>query len=94
VEPVTLAQAGPVAILLVGIGLLYRAFIKGDVVVGSLYREQVERADKSEARAVKAEARADKAETQAQRNTEALVAVTDAVKSALEQRRSGPDATR
>jgi hypothetical protein len=69
VDPVTLAQAGPVAILLVGIGLLYRAFIKGDVVVGSLYREQVERADKSEARAVKAEARADKAETQAERNT-------------------------
>jgi hypothetical protein len=94
VDPVTLAQAGPVAILLVGIGLLYRAFIKGDVVVGSLYREQVERADKSEARAVKAEARADKAETQAERNTEALVAVANTVKSGLEQRTGGSDAPR
>lgn len=84
-DPLALAQAGPVAILLLGIGLLYRAFQKQDIVPGSLYRSQVDRADKSETRAVKAEARADKAEVQATRNTEALVAVTDTVKTALER---------
>jgi hypothetical protein len=89
VDPLSLAQAGPVAIVLVGIALLYRAFIKGDIVVGSLYRDQVVRADKSEARAVKAELRADRAETQAQRNTESLVAVADTVKTGLENRGMG-----
>lgn len=86
--PVELAQAGPVAILLVGIALLYRAFVKGDVVVGSMYREQATLRQKAEDRAVKAEGRADKAETQAERNTEALVAVTAVVKQALDQRGS------
>lgn len=36
-DPVTLAQAGPVAILLVGIGLLFRAFKNGDMVPGHIY---------------------------------------------------------
>lgn len=75
-DPVALAQAGPVAILLLGIGVLYRAFVKGDIVPGSLYRSM--------------EARAEKAETQAERNTDALEAVAATVKIALE-RRGGPD---
>lgn len=75
-DPVTLAQAGPVAILLVGIGFLYRAFVKGDIVPGTVYRAAVERAER--------------AETQAERNTDALEAVTQTVKTALERR--GPDA--
>lgn len=54
----TLAQAGPVAILLVGIVLLFRAFVRGDIVPGWLYRlEQEQRM---------------KAETSAIRNSEAL----------------------
>jgi hypothetical protein len=44
VDPVALAQAGPVAILLVGIGLLARAFIRGDFVPGHIYKsEQAQR---------------------------------------------------
>jgi hypothetical protein len=71
-DPIALAQAGPVAILLVGIAFLYRAFVKGDVVPGSLYRDAI--------------ARAERAETQAERNTESLAAVTATVRQALEQR--------
>lgn len=48
-DPVTLAQAGPVAILLAGIGLLARAFIRGDVVPGWIYRKAEERAERAEA---------------------------------------------
>jgi hypothetical protein len=59
--PAELAQAGPVAILLVGIGLLFRAFIKGDIVPGHIYRQEVEQRQK--------------AETQAERNAEALAAL-------------------
>lgn len=66
------------ALLVAGIGLLYRAFIKGDIVVGSMYREQVARADK-------AELRADKMEIQAERNTEAIQAVAATVKAAGER---------
>jgi hypothetical protein len=68
VDPVT---------LLVGIGLLYRAFIKGDIVPGSIYRSAVERAEK--------------AETQAERNTDALEAVAVTVRTALEQRGGSAD---
>lgn len=77
-DPVSLAQAGPVAILLVGIALLYRAFIKGDVVPGSLYRDTV--------------ARAEKAEIQAERNTDAIEAVAATLKAAGEraERRDAP----
>ena len=74
-DPISLAQAGPVAILLAGIAFLYRAFVRGDIVPGSLYR------DERDARI--------KAETQAERNTEALEAVVLTVKTALEQR--GPE---
>ncbi len=70
-SPLDLAQAGPVAILLVGIGLLYRAFVKGDVVPGSVYRDMV--------------ARAEKAETQEQRNSEAIESVAGTMKLALER---------
>lgn len=68
------------AILLVGIGLLYRAFIRGDIVPGSLYRAM--------------EARAEKAETQAERNTDALEAVAATLKTALEQRDRSSDVAR
>jgi hypothetical protein len=76
VDPLSLTQAGPVAILLAGIYGLWRAFVRGDIVPGSLYREAI--------------ARAEKAETQAERNTDALEAVTATVKQALEQRAAGP----
>lgn len=57
----TLAQAGPAAILLVGIVFLFRAFVTGSIVPGWLYRlEQEQRA---------------KAETQAERNAQALAAL-------------------
>lgn len=65
-------QAGPVAILIAGILGLWRAFIRGDIVPGSLYRDERELRRK--------------AETQAERNTEALEAVVLTVKTALEQR--------
>jgi hypothetical protein len=67
----------PVAALLIGgigsgLAILWRAFIKADIVPGSLYRDAV--------------ARAERAETQAERNTDALEEVTATVKLALEQR--------
>lgn len=60
-DPIALAQAGPVAILLAGIFLLGRAFIRGDVVPGFIYRAEV--------------AQRQIAETQALRNAEALTAL-------------------
>lgn len=60
-DPVALAQAGPVAILIVGIGLLFRAFVKGDIVPGHIYRAEV--------------AQRQKAETQAERNAAALASL-------------------
>jgi hypothetical protein len=60
-DPIALAQAGPVAILLVGMGLMFRAFIKGDIVPGHIYRSEV--------------AQRQIAETQAERNAEALAAL-------------------
>lgn len=77
---IDLAQAGPVAILLAGLGLLYRAFTHGDIVPGSLYRAM--------------ELRAEKAETQAERNTDALEAVAATLKTALEQRDRSSDVAR
>ena len=70
-DPVTLSQAGPVAILIAGIAILYRAFVKGDIVPGSLYRDAVSRAEK--------------AEVQAERNTDAIEAVAATVKAAGER---------
>ena len=72
-DPVALAEAGPVAILLVGIGLLTWGFVKGYVVPGWLYRQEREQRVK--------------AEIQAERNTDALEAVAATVQKALDARR-------
>ncbi len=79
-DPIALADAGPVAILLVGIGLLGFGFVKGYVVPGYLYRQE------REARII--------AETQAQRTTEALLKATSVVDKSIDARegRSGTDA--
>jgi hypothetical protein len=71
-DPISLAQAGPVAILLVGIGALAAAFVRGTIVPGWLYTQEREQRIK--------------AETQAERNTEALEAVASTVKAALDDR--------
>lgn len=60
-ELLSLAQAGPVAILLVGIVAIVRAFVTGSIVPGWLYRAEVEQRQK--------------AETQAERNAEALASL-------------------
>lgn len=60
-DPIALAQAGPVAILLVLGGLFFRAIIKGDLVPGHVYLAEREQRQK--------------AETQAERNAEALAAL-------------------
>jgi hypothetical protein len=76
INPLDLAQAGPVAILLVFIAVGVAAFVKGTVVPGWLYRQEREQRQK--------------AETQADRNTESLAIVSrflDARRSTL----SGPD---
>jgi uncharacterized membrane protein YciS (DUF1049 family) len=72
-DPVALAEAGPVAILLVGIALLALGFVKGYVVPGWLYRQEREQRIK--------------AEIQAERNTDAIEAVTATVQKALDERR-------
>jgi len=74
-DPLTLAQAGPIAILLAALGFLYRAFVRGDVVPGTIYREAI--------------ARAEKAETQAERNTEELARAAATVRQALDRGRDG-----
>lgn len=74
-DPIALAQAGPVAILLVFITAVVLGAIRGDWVPGYLYKAAL--------------ARAEKAETQSERNTDALEAVASTVKTALEQRRDG-----
>lgn len=72
----TLAQAGPAAILLVGIVLLFRAFVRGDIVPGWIYRlEQDQRM---------------KAETVAIRNSEALAALAKAAANGGVKRDAGP----
>lgn len=68
-DPIALAEAGPVAILLVGIGAVTWGFIRGWIVPGWLYR--LEREQRL------------KAETQAERNTEAIAEITATVKKAL-----------
>jgi hypothetical protein len=60
-ELLDLAQAGPVAILLVGIAAVVRAFVTGAIVPGWIYRAEVEQRVK--------------AETQAERNADALAAL-------------------
>ena len=60
-ELLTLAQAGPIAILLVGITAVVRAFVTGAIVPGFIYRAEVEQRQK--------------AETQAERNAEALASL-------------------
>lgn len=75
--------------IVTGVGILYRAVLKGDFVPGSIYRHQVELTANERRRGDKAEARADKAETQAERNTEALREVTATVKLAVQQRERG-----
>lgn len=75
-DPISLAQAGPVAILLVFIAALATAFVKGTVVPGWVYQQQVIRADKAEAIAERAVA--------------AVEAVTATVQKSLDDRsRSG-----
>jgi hypothetical protein len=60
-DPIALAQAGPVAILIVGFALFFRAVIKGDLVPGHVYLAEREQRMK--------------AETQAERNADALAAL-------------------
>ena len=70
IDPITLAQAGPVAILLFGITMVVIGFTRGDIIPGFVYRqEQAQRA---------------KAEAQAERSTEAMAALTATVQKALD----------
>jgi len=68
VDPVALAQAGPVAILIAGFVLFFRAIVKGDLVPGHLY--QAEKAQRIEA------------EKQALQNATSLAALAKAAVSA------------
>lgn len=77
-DPIALADAGPVAILLVGIGLLALGFVRGYVVPGYLYRQE------REARIL--------AETQAQRTTEALLKAATVVDKSIDARSGDADA--
>ena len=76
-DPIALAEAGPVAILLVGIGLLAIAFVRGYVVPGWIYKAAIDRAER--------------AETQAQRTTEALLKATTVVDKSIDARAADPD---
>lgn len=51
-ELLRLAQAGPVAILLVGIVVFARLILKGELVAGYLYQAAVEKRDLAEMRVV------------------------------------------
>lgn len=64
IDPIAIAQAGPVAILLVLLLGLFRAFTNGDLVPGHVYRAEREQRMK--------------AETQAERNADALAALARA----------------
>lgn len=81
-DPISLAQAGPVAILLVAVALLYRAFQRQDIVPGQLYRD--ERDARLRAESVTAANTVALAE-----NTLALKDVTATVKQSLENRAAG-----
>ena len=48
-DPVSLAQAGPVAILLFILAGLFAAIVRGDLVPGFIYKAAVLRAEKAEA---------------------------------------------
>lgn len=72
IDPYQLAEAGPVAILLVGITALAVGFVRGWVVPGWLYHQ--ERAQRI------------KAETQAERNTEALETVARTIQTFVDDR--------
>jgi len=58
VDIVNLADGGPVVILLAGIGTLFLAFVRGDIVPGYIYRQE------RDWRRI--------AETQAERNSESI----------------------
>ncbi len=75
-DPVALSQAGPVAILLVGIGLLGIGFVKGYVVPGWLYRQERDQRFK--------------AEELAEANGKVLEQLASTVKAALDARRERP----
>lgn len=77
-DPIVAALVAGIA---AGLTALWRAFIKGDLVPGSIYRAQVALTEAERQRA-------DKADTQVERNTEALNGVTSTVKLSLEQRQS------
>ena len=75
-DPVQLSEAGPVAILLAGIGLLALGFVRGYVVPGWLYRQERDQRLK--------------AETQAERNADNIEAIVSTVRAALDAgRRDG-----
>lgn len=76
--------------IVTGLGILFRAFLRGDVVAGSTYRLALKTAnDERKARQL-AERRADKADIQVDRNTDAVRELTASVKTPRE--RSGtPD---
>jgi hypothetical protein len=78
VDPIALADAGPVAILLVGIAAVALGFVRGYIVPGYMYKQE------REARIV--------AETQAQRNSELLLKATNVVDKSIDARTSGDDA--
>ena len=70
IDLITLAQAGPAVLLLLGIIRLYTSFIAGDVIPGHIFRaEQAQRA---------------KAEAQAERNAESIAANTAIVRQILD----------
>lgn len=43
------AQWGPVSLLVAGIGALFAAFVRGDIVPGWIYKAAIKRAEKAEA---------------------------------------------
>lgn len=77
-DPIALADAGPVAILLVFISAVVLGAVRGVWVPGWLYRQE------REARIL--------AETQAQRTAEALLKQSTVVDKAVDARAGGSDA--
>lgn len=80
-DPIALSQAGPVAILIAGFALFFRAVIRGDLVPGFLYKAEV--------------AQRMKAETMADTNAAALAVLAKAAADAhaimvARQAASGP----
>lgn len=72
-DPIALSEAGPVAILLVGIGLLTLGFIRGYVVPGWLYRQEREQRIK--------------AEIQAERNSESIEELSASLRKLVDEPR-------